>query len=98
MFVPAIVVGAVWVNYKKPWLMDDYRSGYAQGGALLDVIVGPDDASEQCAELMAQRYEGPPDYDQYVTPEPASAFWWGCFVAANGGENDWWNVSGYLTA
>ena len=96
--VPALVFAAVWISYKKPWLMDDYRSGYSVGAGMSAVAGSPEKVSEKCAELMAERYGGPPKYDQYITSEPASAFWWGCVSGTGGGENDWWNVSGYLTA
>lgn len=98
MVTPALVVGATWVSYKKPWLMDDYRAGYAAGTREIGEVADPNEAANRCAELMGSRYGSAPKYVQYDTSEPASAFWWGCNSAVSGGENEWWNVSGYLTA
>lgn len=98
LLAPVMVFGARWAAYKKPWLMDDFRSGYAEGTRVLGLITDREDVAQRCGELMAREYGGPPEYVQYDTPEPASAFWWGCNVAVSGSSNDWWNVSGYLTA
>jgi hypothetical protein len=98
LLIPAIAFGAVWGWYKKPWLMDDYRSGYAAGTQVSGQTADANDSDQRCAELMGSKYGIAPKYQQYVTPEPASAFWWGCIHGAGGADNDWWNVSGYLTA
>ncbi len=94
LLVPVLAFGAAWVNYKKPWLMDDFRAGYAAGkeGDL------PGDAKDPCGDEMANRYGGAESYAQYDTPEDQSAFYIGCSRGLNGLSNDWWNVSGYLTA
>ena len=98
VLAPLLVFGAAWVGYKKPWLMNDYRAGYAAGEADLGVVKGPDASADVCSELMGSAYAIEPRYVQYDTPEPASAYWWGCTRALYGGPSDWWNVSGYLTA
>ena len=92
--LPVLAFGAIWVNYKEPWLMDDFRAGYAAGkeGDL------PSTGQDRCGQEMAKRYGGEPSYHQFVTPEDQSAFYLGCSRGLHGGTNDWWNVSGYLTA
>ncbi len=94
--VPVLAICSAWVVQKQPWLMDDFRAGYdvVEEGNLADLGRG----SDPCAEEMASRYEAESSFRRYDTPEDASAFYLGCYRALNGGSNDWWNVSGYLTA
>jgi hypothetical protein len=94
--VPVLAISSVWVVQKKPWVMDDFRAGHdvVNQGTLRD----QGRRGDPCAEAMAATYGEEPSYRQYDTPEDASAFYLGCYGALNGGSNDWWNVSGYLTA
>ena len=98
LLVPVIGFGAVWVGHKKPWLMDDFRAGYDAGSQKYGVVDGPNRVGDVCARLMGSAYGTAPRYVQYDTSEPASAYWWGCIRGLSGGSDDWWNVSGYLTA
>ncbi len=97
LLLPAFALGGYWVNYKKPWLMDDYRAGYA--AATRDADLRPvGNQEDPCAEAMAATYGGEARYVQYDTPEDQSAFYLGCWHGFHGVNSDWWNVSGYLTA
>lgn len=98
LLVPVVGFGVLWVGYKKPWLMDDYRAGYDAGLQKYGVVDDPNRAANVCARLMGSAYGIAPRYVQYDTSEPASAYWWGCIRGLSGGSGDWWNVSGYLTA
>ena len=95
VLVPVVVVGSAWTWHKKPWLMDDFRAGFAVGADMEARDVGKRD--DPCGEAMASRYGGEPFY-AYNTPEDQSAFFLGCTRGLFGASNDWWNVSGYLTA
>ena len=97
LLVAVVGIGVVFASYKKPWLMDDYRAGYAEGVRLADEQ-DTDDVTGLCEDSMAAAYGVPPEYDQFITPEPPSAFFLGCYHAVGGVQSDWWNVSGYLTA
>lgn len=89
-----IAVGGTWVNYKKPWVMDDFRSGYlaASEGELVK------QNSRGCALMMTEKYDVESPYVQYETPEGPSAFYLGCMRGLAPLPNDWWNASGYLNA
>ena len=56
LLLPVLAFGAIWVNYKKPWLMDDFRAGYTAGvdGEL------PSPGKDPCGQEMANRYGGEP--------------------------------------
>jgi len=95
LLLPVLALGGYWINYKKPWLMDDFRAGYAYGADTELDAKRPDDP---CGDAMAEIYDLEPGYDQFITPEDASAFYLGCNRGWHGASNDWWNVSGYLTA
>lgn len=95
VLLPVLAFGGVWVSYKKPWLMDDFRAGFSVGEDLKARDVGTKD--DPCGEAMASRYGGEASYT-YDTPEDQSAFFLGCTRGLFGARNDWWNVSGYLTA
>jgi hypothetical protein len=75
--------------------MDDFRAGYAYG-ANTDLDAKRSD--DTCGDAMAEIYDVGPRFDQFITPEDASAFYLGCNRGWHGASNDWWNVSGYLTA
>jgi hypothetical protein len=95
VLLPVLAFGGVWVSYKKPWLMDDFRAGFTVGEDLQARDVGKRD--DPCGEAMASRYGGEASYT-YDTSEDQAAFYWGCWRGLSGVSNDWWNVSGYLTA
>lgn len=95
LLFPVLAVGGYWINYKKPWLIDDFRTGYAVGVDADNLNLG--EKADPCALAMATKYGGEPSYDQYITPEDQSAFYIGCYRGFHGVVNDWWNVSGYLT-
>ena len=88
-----LTVCAFWINYKKPWLMDDFRAGYAFGADS-----DAQQSDDPCGDAMAAAYDWEPRYDQFITPDDASAFYIGCYRGLHDASNDWWNVSGYLTA
>jgi hypothetical protein len=94
VLISVLALGGLWASFKKPWLMDDFRSGYTAGkeGDL------PDKGHEGCAKAMADLYDTEPSYVQWDTPEEPSAFYLGCERGLAGLTNDWWNASGYLTA
>lgn len=93
--VPIIVIGGVWTWHKKPWLMDDFRAGFAVGSDIEAREMGKRD--DPCGDAVAARYGGEGSFALAGSDE-LTAFMFGCVRGLNGLSNDWWNVSGYLTA
>ncbi|MEO8330440.1 MAG: hypothetical protein ABI586_10575 [Candidatus Nanopelagicales bacterium] len=73
-------VAYVWARWQRPWLIADYRAGYAQG-----VDAKSDAGRVNCEGLSAPHYRvWSPEQNAYVT---------GCRDGAAGLPNAWWHLA-----